>query len=95
MTIASATAHLAERTGAGLIVEPFISNVSKLDFDIVQIEIARSLPSLSADPEDAVTAACSLIEAVCRSILIELELPLPPKRDIDGLLKAVQEPLGL
>jgi hypothetical protein len=86
---------LVERTDAGLIVEPFISKVTKLDFDTVQIEIARALPSLSADPEDAVTAACSLIEAVCRSILIELGLPLPPKRDIDGLLKAVQEPLGL
>lgn len=95
ITIVSGTAHLVERTAAGLIVEPFISKVTKLDFDTVQIEIARALPSLDADPEDAVTAACSLIEAVCRSILIELGLPLPPKRDIDGLLKSVQEPLGL
>ncbi|MCW8059136.1 abortive infection family protein [Agrobacterium tumefaciens] len=95
VTIVSGKAHLVERTAAGLIVEPFISKVTKLDFDTVQIEIARALPSLSADPEDAVTAACALIEAVCRSILIELGLPLPPKRDIDGLLKAVQEPLGL
>lgn len=95
VTIVSGAAHLVERTSAGLIVEPFISKVTTLDFDTVQIEIARALPSLSSDPEDAVTAACSLIEAVCRSILIELGLPLPPKRDIDGLLKAVQEPLGL
>jgi len=95
ITIVSGKAHLVERTAAGLIVEPFISKVTKLDFDTVQIEIARALPSLDADPEDAVTAACSLIEAVCRSILIELGLPLPPKRDIDGLLKSVQEPLGL
>lgn len=95
IAIISGTAHLVERTGTGLIVEPFISKVTKLDFDTVQIEIARALPSISSDPEDAVTAACSLIEAVCRSILIELGLELPPKRDIDGLLKAVQEPLGL
>jgi len=88
-------AHIVERTGTGLIVEPFISKVAKLDFDTVQIEIARALPSLATDPEDAVTAACSLIEAVCRSVLIELGLPLPAKRDIDGLLRAVQEPLGL
>lgn len=46
-------------------------------------------------PEDAVTAACSLIESVCRSILAELELPMPAKKDIDGLIKSVQEPLGL
>ena len=75
--------------------EPFIAKVATLDFDTVQIEIARALPNLNDDPEDAVTAACSLIEAVCRSILIELQLPLPPKKDIDGLIRAVQEPLGL
>lgn len=95
VTIVNGTAHLVERTSAGLIVEPFISKVAKLDFDTVQIEIARALPSVSADPEDAVTAACSLVEAVCRSILIELGLPLPAKRDIDGLLRAVQDPLNL
>lgn len=95
VTIVSGTAHLVERTSAGLIVEPFISKVAKLDFDTVQIEIARALPNVSADPEDAVTAACSLVEAVCRSILIELGLPLPAKRDIDGLLRAVQDPLNL
>ncbi|MBB4279613.1 hypothetical protein [Rhizobium mongolense] len=50
---------------------------------------------MSADPEDAVTAASSLIVAVSRSILIELGLSMPPKRDIDALLKAVQEPLEL
>jgi hypothetical protein len=95
ITIVNGTAHLVEKRGTGLIVEPFINKVTKLDFDTVQIEIARALPSINSDPEDAVTAACSLIEAVCRSILLELGLQLPPKRDVDGLLKAVQEPLGL
>ena len=88
-------AHLVERQATGVIVEPFIAKVATLDFDTVQIEIARALPNLKDDPEDAVTAACSLVEAVCRSILIELRLPMPPKKDIEGLLKAVQEPLGL
>src|SRR3546814_13903991 len=59
------------------------------------MEIARALPNLESDPEDAVTAACSLIEAACRSILVELKVPLPPKKDIDGLIRAVQGPLGL
>ena len=63
--------------------------------DTVQVDITRALSSAQHDPEDAVTAACSLIEAVCCSILIELKLPLPPKKDIEGLIRAVQEPLGL
>ncbi|MEL6828522.1 MAG: abortive infection family protein [Pseudomonadota bacterium] len=95
VVVAGGKAHLTIREATGVIVEPFISKVETLDFDTVQIEIARALPSIQEDPEDAVTAACSLIEAVCRSILLELGQPLPPKKDVDGLLKAVQEPLGL
>ncbi|NTJ68657.1 abortive infection family protein [Agrobacterium rhizogenes] len=66
-----------------------------LDFDTVSHEIERALKGVQDDPEDSVTAACSLIEAVCRSILIELGLELPAKKDVDGLVRAVQEPLNL
>lgn len=95
VAIVNGRAVLSELHASGMIVEPFIQKVATLDFDTVQMEIARALPNLENDPEDAVTAACSLVEAVCRSILIELELSLPAKRDIDGLVRAVQEPLGL
>ncbi len=95
VVIANGKAFLAERQVSGGIVEPFIAKIAKIDFDTVQTEIARALASLDSDPEDAVTAACSLIEAVCRSILVELAQPLPPKKDIDGLIRAVQGPLGL
>jgi len=95
VAIVGGKAHLISREAKGIIVEPFISKVETLDFDTVQMEIARALPSIQEDPEDAVTAACSLIEAVCRSILLELDHPLPSKKDIDGLIKAVQKPLGL
>lgn len=95
VSIVGGRALLVERQQAGLVVDPFLAKVQTIDFDTVQLEVARALPSLKSDPEDAVTAACSLIEAVCRSILIELSLPLPPRKDVEGLLKAVQEPLRL
>jgi Abortive infection C-terminus len=66
-----------------------------LDFDTVQQHLERALKSADDDPEDAVTAACSILESVCRSILVELRLELRAKKDIDGLVKAVQEPLRL
>nr|WP_316233798.1 abortive infection family protein [Bradyrhizobium sp. SZCCHNPS2010] len=66
-----------------------------LDFDTVSRDIERALASAHTDPEDAVTAACSTVESVCRSILIELELSLPEKKDIKGLFAAVRKPLGL
>ena len=58
-----------------------------IDFDTVRHEIDRALEAAERDPEDAITAACSMLEAVCRSILIELGQELPEKKDIQGLVK--------
>lgn len=69
--------------------------IQTIDFDTVRRDLDRATASVTSDPEDAVTAACSVIGGVCRSVLIELELGLPEKRDIQGLYKAVREPLGL
>lgn len=80
---------------SGVVIGAITAKVATLDFDTVQRDIKRAEASAEDDPEDAVTAACSVIESVCRSILVELKLPLPAKKDIDGLVKAVQEPLGL
>lgn len=66
-----------------------------LDFDTVTRDLDRALASANEDPEDAVTAACSTVESVCRSILIELNECLPDKKDIKGLFSAVRKPLGL
>jgi hypothetical protein len=66
-----------------------------LNFDTVSRDLDRALGSAKDDPEDAVTAASSTIESVCRSILIELGLGLPEKKDIKGLFAAVRKPLGL
>jgi hypothetical protein len=66
-----------------------------IDFDTVRRDLERAMASATTDPEDAVTAACSVIESVCRSILIELGVKLPDKRDILSLYKAVRDPLAL
>lgn len=95
VAIVSGKPRLVEKGATGVSLKAFVEKVAILDFDTVQLDIARALNSVKSDPEDAVTSACSLIEAVCRSILIELSLPLPAKKDIDGLIRAVQEPLGL
>lgn len=63
--------------------------------DTVARDLDRAIVSVKSDPESAVTSACSTIESVCRSILIELNLPLPSKKDIKGLYNAVKGPLGL
>jgi hypothetical protein len=94
-----------QRVGAGVrlgtpgrsasVVDALASAVVVIDFDTVNRDLERALASAETDPEDAVTSACSVVESVCRSVLIELGLPLPPKKDIQGLYQAVRDPLGL
>ena len=43
ISIVSGKAHLVERAATGMIVEPFITKVAILDFDTVQMEIARGV----------------------------------------------------
>lgn len=81
-------------TTAG-VVTAFGAAAEALNFDTVNRDLERALRSAEEDPEDAVTAACSVVESVCRSILIEGGAELPTKQDISGLYRAVREPLGL
>ena len=87
--------HLMELGRSGVVIGAAAAKAGTIGFDAVQLDIERALASAEDDPEDAVAAACSTIESVCRAILTELKLPLPAKTDIDGLVRAVQEPLGL
>jgi hypothetical protein len=77
------------------VIAELVDKSEVLDFDTVRRDLDRALGSAELDPEDAVTAACSTIESMCRSILLELGLPLPQRKDISGLYKAVREPLGI
>lgn len=77
------------------VVGAFAEKSTALNFETVSRDIERALSNADLDPEDAVTAACSTLEAVCRSILVELAIPLPAKKDLTSLVRAVQEPLDL
>jgi len=66
-----------------------------LNFDTVQRDIDRALEAAERDPESAVTSASSTLESVCRSILVELGQPLPAKKDIRTLFRAVAQHLQL
>ena len=77
------------------VIEKLSGLTEIISFDTVKTDLDRALANAKTDPEDAVTAACSTLESVCRSILIELSLELPPKKDLKPLYNAVREPLGL
>ena len=66
-----------------------------IDFDTVTRDLERALANANSDPEDAVTSACSVVESVCRSIIAELGIEMPAKRDIQNLFRTVRDHLGL
>lgn len=80
---------------AASVIESLAHAIGIVDFDTVTRDLDRALKSAEEDPEDAVTAACSIIGSLCRSVLVELELPLPDKKDVTSLYRAVRQPLGL
>lgn len=87
--------RLVSTTGTGAVVHALGAAIELLDLDTVHRDLERALASAEADPEDAVTAACSVVESVCRSILDASGLEWPAKEDVSGLYKAVRDPLGL
>lgn len=88
-------AILRKRGSGAAVVGAIADKTATLDFGTVSRDLDRAIRNVEDDPEDAVTAACATLEAVCRSILVELGLDLPAKKDVSALVHAVQGPLNL
>lgn len=87
--------RLRQAGQSSAVLDALAGTVQVIDFDTVQHDLDRALQNVDSDPEDAVTAACSIVESICRSILVELGLQMSAHKDMQGLYKAVREPLGL
>ena len=64
------------------------------DFEGVDYEFDRALSSIDDDPEDALTAACSVVESLCKIFIEDEALELPSKQTIGNLWKVVAGNLG-
>lgn len=78
----SAASHLRKKT-------------DEWTLDTLNRDIDRGLKNIDTDPEASITAACSIVESVCRSIILGRNENLPKAMDIQSLYKAAREPLGL
>ncbi|MEO3387486.1 abortive infection family protein [Mesorhizobium sp. CAU 1741] len=92
---AGRTMQLVEIVETAPVTGELSAMAAGIDFDTVSRDLDRALRAANSDPEIAVTAACSVVESVCRSILVELEVDFPSKQDITSLYRAVRDPLGL
>jgi len=65
------------------------------DFASIETEFARAISQLDQDPHAAITAACSIIEALCKTYIETFKLEMPSKQTVTPLWKSVQSHLGL
>jgi len=61
----------------------------------IQIEYDRAYKTLESDPAAAVTAACAILESVCKSYLETEGQPSPNKQTLGQLWNSVADHLGL
>jgi hypothetical protein len=61
----------------------------------IEIEYDRAYKSIESDPGSAVTAACAIVESVCKCYLEEQGLALPSKQVLGTLWPEVAKHLGL
>lgn len=57
-------------------------------------EFARALRNVEANPREAVSAGCNILESVCKIYIQEEGLEAPAKQDLQGIWRAVRKNLG-
>ncbi len=77
------------------VVDALRKKIDELDLGSVARNFDRAIEQADKDPEDAVTAACCIIESVCKHILDRVGQPYPSSQDVSTLVKAVQGRLNL
>ncbi len=65
------------------------------DFASIEAEFDRALKQLESDPHAAITAACAIIEALCKTYIETFSLEMPSHQTITPLWRTVQVHLGL
>jgi hypothetical protein len=95
LEMAGRTIRLVEIVETASVTNELSAMAAGIDFDTVSRDLDRALRAAATDPEIGATAACAIVESVCRSILVELKIPFPAKQDISSLYRTVRDPLGL
>lgn len=69
--------------------------LEKCDLVAIETEFQRAIDNVESDPAAGITAACSMIESLCKVYIEDEGLQMPSKQAIKPLWKVVRENLGL
>lgn len=82
-------------TGVSLAAKTLADYLSAGDFASIEAEFDRAIKQLDADPQAAITAASSIIEALCKTYIETFGLDMPANQSIGPVWRVVQAHLGL
>jgi hypothetical protein len=86
-------AKLVRVNADAVAVSDLRARIEAHDLDSVRLDFERALAE--GDPEDAITAACSMVESVCKCLLDLMGKPYPADKSISPLAKEVSRHLNL
>ena len=69
-------------------------SIKNRNYDILNEEFERALKSINANPKEALSSACNIIESVCKVYIEEEQLEMPKKKDLRTLWNIVRKDLG-
>ncbi|HEX7895041.1 MAG TPA: abortive infection family protein [Terriglobales bacterium] len=64
------------------------------DLKSVDEEFTRAVKNLTSNPREAVSAACNILESVCKTYIEDEKLDMPAKQDLAGLWMVVRKHLN-
>lgn len=81
-------------TGAALPSLSLAEIIKKRDLAAVEAEFHRALENLETRPRDAVSAACNILESVCKCFIEDSGLTMPRRQDLKSVWGVVRKQLG-
>lgn len=64
------------------------------DIPAIDAEFNRALANVNSEPREAVSAACNILESICKTYIADEGLDLPNKQDLQNVWKVVRGNLG-
>lgn len=81
--------------GTGLPSRSLKEILASRDLSAIEVEFKRAIDNVETDPAAGITAACSMIESLCKVYIEDEGLQMPSKQIIKNLWKVVRENIGL
>lgn len=81
----------------GALAAPSVSlegAIRRKNIDVLNDEFDRALRTVESSPRDAVSAACNILESVCKVYIEEENLEMPAKKDLKPVWNIVRKDLG-